>query len=203
MSVLYKVNVQTFSNGFLLGVGTYDAERIGNSKAFVEQYCKEQKALPLEQRDIPPMFEIIDTDKKSPASDEEKQEAKVAEYSNMSKKDLTELCKQRGIEVKGKPSQKDLVLLLTEADKVQMPNNDGIDTRFKSADEFVSVDTERQVAYLDEIFELPDGIEAGTDEEADYISALEVAVNTYGGMSVAQEVVDKIKEILDYINGEE
>lgn len=202
MSKLYKVNVQTFSNGFLLGVGTYDAERLGNSVDFIEQYDADQKALPLEKRDIPPMFEVIDTDKVV-TTEEEREEAKLSEYSNMSKKDLTELCKQRGIEIKGKASQKELITLLVESDKSEMQNNDGIDNRFKSVDEFMLMKADEQIEYLDSVFVLPDGIEEGTDEEAEYIEALEVAVTAYGGMSVEKKVVAKIKDILDYINGDE
>lgn len=201
MGVLYKVNIQTFSNGFLLGVGTYDETRIGNSKTFIETYCQKQKELPFEKRDIPPKFEIIDTNKVSNV-DGEKQDVKFLEYSKMSKKELIQLCKQRGLNANKHLSQQDLVLMLIESDKNEVSNN-VIDSRFKSSDEFVSMDVENQIAYLDSIFSLPDNIEEGSDEESEYISALEMVVTAYGGMSVTNDVVAKIKEILDYINGEE
>ena len=57
--------------------------------------------------------------------------------------------------------------------------------------------------YLDSIFCLPENIEDGSKEEAEYMTALGNITNVYGGLSVEQEVIEKIKEILDYLNGEE
>lgn len=199
---LYKVNAQTMLNGFLVGIGTYDAERLGKSVDKIEAYCKEQKALPLEKRDIPPYFEIIDTDSKA-ETPEQKMEQNTNKYVSMQKKDLLELCKQRGIdEAKGNMSNADLVKLLLDYDANHVDNDDN-KFGFKSAEEFLALDTEQQVEYLDEIFCTPDGIDEDSEEAVEYMNALEEAVAIYGGLSIEQDTVDKIKEIVDYLNGED
>lgn len=200
---LYKVNIQTILNGFLVGCGTYDAERLGQSVDYIEQYCAEQKVLPLEQRHLPPYFEIIDTEAKADTP-EQKLEQKTEAYAGKTKKELLEICKQRGIEANKNMSNPDLINLLIEADKKVMDDDENENPfGFKTSDDFISLSVEEQVEYLDSIFALPEGIDEDSDEAVEYMNALEVIVKTYGGLSIEQEAIDKIKEIVDYLNGEE
>lgn len=203
----YKVNKQVFLGGQIIGVGVYDESRIphdSNVAKFIEEYCNKQKSLPLAEKDVPPYFEIIGGDEQQvPKTPEQKVEQKVNSYVGMGKKKLLELAKQRGLNVNNKMSEKELIEVLVEADKVVINNDANKKFTFKSGDEFGAMPTKEQVEYLDSIFALPDGIEDGSDDETEYINSMTEAVTEYSGLSLEQEAVDKIKEILDYVNGEE
>ena len=201
MSKLYKVNVQTILDGFLTGVGTYDAERLGKSVEFIESYCTEQKELPLEKKDVPPLFEIIDTDAKVDTV-QQIVEQKVDSYISMTHEQLVDIAKQKGLDFKSNISNKELIALLTESDeteaiKEEVENIFG----FKSVEEFDKLDANSKIEYLDNIFSLPENIEDGSEEEIQYIDALEEIVKSYSGLSLSKKVVEKVKEILDYCNG--
>lgn len=199
---LYKVNVQTFLNGFLVGTGTYDSDRIGLSADYIEQYCAEQKSLPFEKRHIPPYFEIIDTEA-MPTTAEEKIESNLNSYIGMNKNQLFDLCKQRGIEATKKMSNGELVQLLAENDKVEAVSEDGSNKyNFHDAETFQSLSVADQCEYLDDIFSVPTDIEDGSDEEVAYFDALNNVVMVYSGLSLEDETVEKVKEILEYLNGE-
>lgn len=201
---LYKVNAQTIMNGHLVGVGTYDADRIGSTKIpFIEEYCANQKKLPLDKRDIPPYFEIIDTEKPKAESVDEKLNQQFEGYVGLQKKELLELCKQRGLSVNSRMQNAELINLLTEDDKKEVSDEQDKLFTFKSSDEFLELDVSEQVDYLDSIFALPDGVEENSDEETEYMDSMIEAVTMYGGLSLEQEAIDKIKEILEWANGEE
>lgn len=203
----YKVNKQVFLGGQIIGVGVYDESRIPHSSnvaKFIEGYCNNQKSLPLEKKDIPPYFEILGGNgQQTPQTPEQKVEQKVDNYVGMGKKKLLELARQKGLKVNNKMSEKELIEVLVESDKVEINNDANKKFVFKSGDEFVAMPTEEQVNYLDGIFALPDGVEDGSEEETEYINSMTEAVTEYSGLSLEQEVIDKIKEILDYVNGEE
>lgn len=200
MSKLYKVNVQTILNGFLVGVGTYDAERLGKSVDFIESYCNEQKSLPFEKKDVPPKFELIDTEAKVDTI-QQKVEQKLNNYIGMNGNQLKDIARQKGLDFKGNISNKELIAMLTEADEKEATQTENENTfGFKTAEEFEALDDDAKVEYLDDIFSLPEDIEDGSEEEAKYIEALGDIVQTYSGLSLAEEVVDKVKEILEYCN---
>jgi len=200
MALLYKVNVQTRLNGALFGVGRYDAERIGNAATDIEQYVNEQKALPFEQRDIPPIFEIIDTDR-SADTVEQKLEQKVDEYVGMNKNELLDLAKQRGLDVKKNMSAKTIIEMLSNEDEKVVTDENNVTNQynFKDADDFNALDDDAKIEYLDEIFSIPDGVNTPEEEEA-YIKALGEVVQIYSGLSLNDEAIEKVKEILDYCN---
>lgn len=203
----YKVNKQVFLGGQIIGVGVYDESRIphdSNVAKFIEDYCNNQKSLPLNEKDIPPYFEIIGGNgQQIPQTPEQKVERKMDNYVGMGKKKLLELARQRGLKVNNKMSEKELIEVLVEADKVEINNDENKKFTFKSGEEFTAMSTDEQVEYLDGIFVLPDDIEDGSDDETEYINSMTEAVTEYSGLSLEKEAVDKIKEILDYVNGEE
>lgn len=203
----YKVNKQVFLGGQIIGVGVYDESRIphdSNVAKFIEDYCNNQKSLPLDEKDIPPYFEIIGGNgQQIPQTPEQKVEQKVDNYVGMGKKKLLELARQRGLKANNKLSEKELIEVLVEADKVEINNDENKKFTFKSGEEFTAMSTDEQVEYLDGIFVLPDDIEDGSDDETEYINSMTEAVTEYSGLSLEKEAVDKIKEILDYVNGEE
>lgn len=202
--VAYKVNKQVFLGGRIIGVGVYDESRIrAEAIPFIKEYCDKQKTLSLDEKDIPPYFEIIDTDKKVAETVDEKLGQQLESYIGMGKKKLLELAKQRGLKASNKMSEKELIALLTENDKKDIEEAQQSKFLFKSGDEFSSMDTSAQVDYLDSIFSMPDDVEENSDEETEYINTMVEAVTTYGGLSLEQEAVDKIKEILDWANADD
>ena len=194
MALIYKANIQTFVDGFLLCVGTYDADSLNESaKDMMLSYAKEQKALPLEKRDIPPYFEVFDTEKPLTFDD------KVDEYSGMTRRTLIDLCKQRGLAVNKNVKIPELITMLVNNDRKMHEAESSYG--FKTSDDFLALSSEEQVEYLDSIFCLPDGVEDGSDEESAYMGALADAVNMYSGLSLDNIVIEKVKEILEYTNG--
>lgn len=199
---VYKFNIQTMLNGFLFGTGTYDEERVGNAKEYIEQYIQEQNSLPYSERHIPPYFEIIDTDNPITVNDiinENRQK-----YYKMSKGQLLDECKVRGLDVNIDLTPEQLInMLLDDFDTsvATVTNNEPPTTEyFISVDEFLSLKDKEKTEYLDSIFVLPDGVDEGSDEEIKYYEALSKLVTDYGSNNVSKKVSEKIKEILDYCN---
>lgn len=200
MGLIYKSNIQTIIDGFLLGVGIYDEEHISDAvKSTIETYCAKQRLMPLERRQIPPYFEIIDTEA-SPESVNDKLDMLTNTYAGKTKRELIDLCKQRGLEVPKKPNNADLVALLVDNDKNEILNKDNRFT-FKSDEEFTDLAVQDQLQYLNEIFNLPDDIEENSNDEVEYMNALEEQIIIYGNLSLEEKVLSKIKDILHYING--
>lgn len=204
MAKFVKLNVQTMVGGILLGVGTYPQERINERGwKFVEAYNAEQKSLPLEKRDLPPYFEIIDTDKKVPETLNDKLNEKENAYVGLSKAELKDICKQRGIDYPSNPTNAVLISLLVEDDEKQIKSGTDWNDQFKTPEEFEQLSATEQVEYLDEIFCLPDGMEEDSEEAVKYSGDLVVVINTYAGLSLEAEAVEKVKEILAYYAEEE
>lgn len=205
-----RLNVQTRVGDNLLGIGTYDLSTISKSAIKeIEEYCKTQKSLPLEKRDVPPYFEIIKESSDSATNqdangssnkntnNEPKSDANdgVDKYINLSNKELRDLCKQRGIETKQLKSNKDFIQALVDNDKEEV---DEWDNQFKSPDAFSEMSSDNQIEYLDDIFGLPEDIDEDSDEAIKYSDDLVVAVNAYAGLSLDAEVIEKVKEIISY-----
>lgn len=200
MGLIYKSNIQTIVDGFLLGIGIYDEAHISAAaKSMIEKYCANQRLMPLERRQIPPYFEIIDTEA-SPESVNDKLDMLTNTYAGKTKRELIDLCKQRGLEVPKKPNNADLVALLVDNDKNEILNKDNRFT-FKSDEEFTDLAVQDQLQYLNEIFNLPDDIEENSNDEVEYMNALEEQIIIYGNLSLEEKVLSKIKDILHYING--
>lgn len=200
MAKIYKINIQTMLGGILVGVGRYseESERLNAiAKESIEQYVAEQKGLPLDKRHIPPYFEIIDTDAQV-ESIEDKLDQKAEGYMSMKHDALIDLAKQRGLEVKGNMSNKTLIEILTADDEKVLTNESESAYGFKSVEEFDALDDDEKVEYLDSIYTTPDGV-SGEEEEA-YYKALGEIVTAYSGLSLGEETVEKVKEILDYCN---
>ena len=199
---VYKFNIQTMLNGFLFGTGTYDEERVGNAKEYIEQYVQEQNSLPYSERHIPPYFEIVDTD--NPISVNDIINENRQKYYKMSKGQLLDECKVRGLDVNMDLTPEQLInMLLDDFDTsvATVTSNEPPTTEyFISVDEFLSLKDKEKIEYLDSIFVLPDGVDEGSDEEIKYYEALSKLVTDYGSNNVSKKVSEKIKEILDYCN---
>lgn len=197
MAILVKLNVQTRLDGVLLGVGLHDKDKLSdNAFKTVEQYVAEQRALPLAERHLPPYFEIIDTEAKFD-NQEQKLENKQNAYMGMKQKELRDLCKTRGIEYKNTDSNAKLIELLIADDEDEIGGNEST-SYFKDSDEFLALSANEQIDYLEEIFGLPDDIDEDSDEAQKYSDELVETVTMYSALSLEDEVVEKVKEILDY-----
>lgn len=196
-----RLNVQTRVGGILLGVGIHDTENIpAEALDRIKAYQEEQKALPLEKRDVPPYYEIIsDVKNVDPHSlkDGGSTDTNVDKYISLNNKELKDLCKQRGIDIKGLKSNKELISALTANDEKELDDN-AWENRFLSPDEFLELSAKKQNDYLDDIYGLPDDIDEDSEEADNYSEDLIEAVKSYSALSLDNSVVEKVKEIISY-----
>lgn len=190
----YKVNKQVILDGFIIGIGVFDESQIGDKGAdFIKEYCDNQLSIPVSQRDVPPFFELEND------NDEENEQYDQERYLGKTKKELIELCKQRGLKVNNKMTSEEIINILGEKDREEY-KGEFSKFSFKSSDDFADLDSKDQVEYLEEVFYLPENIQDDSDDATEYVNKLLDTIKEYGGLSLDSVVVDKIKEIMNYIN---
>lgn len=183
-----------FMNGRILGPGYY-AENDGRlSRADFQSiidYEDRQKSLAPEFRDNPPLMKLdfIPLDQKV-----EKPERGPVDYTKKSIGELRGICKKRGIQFDKKAGVEALAEMLAEYDREILSWTE----TFKSVDEYAALDDAQKLAYLEDIFGLPEGMDQDSDEAAKYSADLVSAVKCYSTLSQSNDVNAKLREIIEY-----
>lgn len=164
------------------------------------EYEGRQKALPPDKRDRPPALKVdyIDVDeiRNQQAQTKTNVEPKK-QYSELGFADLKRLVKERGLTFDSKAKLPDLIAML-EADDVKIRKELSWQEQFKSLDDFMPLSDEDKMAYIDDIFGLPEGMDNESEEAEKYSTDLISAIRVYSSQSVSEQVAAKLKEVLEY-----
>lgn len=196
-----------FMNGRILNAGYYDeADGRMSRKDFQSclNYEARQKRLPPEKRDKPPLItveyipvdEIKNKGEKDSNGNPAAPEYGAIDYTEKPINELRDLCKKRGIQYAKKASAETLAELLSAYDQDLLSWT----ATFKDGNQFAEMDEDSKLDYLEAIFGIPEGVDENSVAAERYSSDLMDAVRCYSGASHSDEVVAKLKEILDYYN---
>lgn len=194
-----------FLNGRILGPGYYaEKEDRLTEKDYrsLLEYEDRQKRLPPEKRDNPPLVKMdyIPLDEsKTPgeaggAGIPPGREFVPVDYTKKSIEELRELCRKREIQYGKKANAETLAKLLSDYDKELLDWT----ATFKDLNEFMGLSDEEKLAYLTEIFGLPEGMDEESEEAAKYSADLLHVVKLYAAQSQSDEVNAKLREIVEY-----
>lgn len=196
-----------YMNGRILNPGYYEeADGRLSRKDFQDflNYETRQQRLSPEKRDKPPIVTLdylpIDEIKNKEEIKAKAGQAVVppkfgpVDYESKTIAELREICKKRNIPFTKKDDVEKLAGKLAEFDKELLSWTD----RFKDGNEFAALTDEEKLDYLESIFGLPEGIEENSSEAEEYSTDLMDAVRCYSGIPQSDEVVNKLKEILEY-----
>ena len=187
MEQMVRINKQTFLNGIIYGAGVHSLDKFSESAInSIKEYQQEQLALPVDERDNPLFYQIVG-DVNEEAVIEETDNSIMEYYASLTNKELKEECRKKGIEFKNNAKNAELIELLVESDE---QDDEGL---FWDAESFSSASDEDKIDYLESIAEIPDDY----DEEA-YGKCVIDALHSYGALSLNKDVVEKIKEVLEY-----
>lgn len=188
-----RINRTVYLHGRICNAGYYseaDGRLSPQDYQHMLDYEGRQSRLAPELRDVPPIYKVDVIPLDRPAAEGG---FEFVDYAGKSIGELRSLCQKRGIPYTRKEPAASLAKKLADYDKTALSWT----KMFKDLNQFMEMTDAEKLEYLDKIAAGPDDMEPDSDDAAEYAGTLIHAVEMYSAQSQSEEVVAKLREVLD------